>query len=161
MSQDLKKYPIKEVFEKFYDSDPNLMARAVDVSVQQIRNWISQSRKLIQLADGRFLLDTDRVTIYKPDLSHPDNELGPSDFFLNLYGGSRTHAALSAGISLFQLNNYIAKYKDKSLFIKTEQGFYFAMHTKCKIFKTKISTISSQPGNDSANSDETLVLDIL
>ncbi|MFA0809491.1 hypothetical protein [Microbulbifer epialgicus] len=62
----MKKLPIKDMIDRHYSGDRNLVASCAGVSkVQQVNNWVSKGREVVELKDGGFALLSDKVIIIK------------------------------------------------------------------------------------------------
>lgn len=49
---------VRKMVEVYFKNDREKAAKAAGVSLQFLNNWISQNRRLMRLADGRFILET-------------------------------------------------------------------------------------------------------
>lgn len=55
-----------EMIDKHYDGDRNLVAQCAGVStVQQVNNWVSENRDVLELKNGGYVLLSDKVKIIK------------------------------------------------------------------------------------------------
>lgn len=52
------------MIEKHFNNDRNLVAKKAGVStVNQVNNWVSEDREVVELKDGRFILLSKKVKI--------------------------------------------------------------------------------------------------
>ena len=54
------------MIDKHFGGDRNLVATCAGVTrVQQVNNWVSEGREVVELKDGGFVLLSDKVKIIK------------------------------------------------------------------------------------------------
>lgn len=129
----------KSIFSELYGSNLQLAATDADVSEQQIRNWHSADRKFHLLADGRFILDSERIVIFKPKPGLTPNidefELKTTELIQKAYLGSRAAAAIAAGISIKQLNNMLAEKNKDRIAVRSVTGEFFMLGQRTILLK--------------------------
>lgn len=119
------------MIEMYFDNNEALAAESAGVSLQFLRNWLTERRKVMRLADGNFVLDVRTKKI----ISCPQREFEEYDENMRLsvrkivetyFNNYRVQAAAAAGVTLAFMNNWISQ--DRTA--KRLEGGSFILETR-------------------------------